>query len=202
MGRELRCTVRAGGKQSAGKALLETNEIIFRGDLRLKIPLASLTSVVAKDGQLHLKWPDNSAVFELGEQAEKWAHTILHPKSVAEKLGVKPGSRISALWLTEPEALKDARKSAAAFAEDKPLKDSDVIFYGAAATSELPRIKKIIPSLASNGALWIVYPKGRNEITELQVLAAGHAAGLVDIKVVSYSPTHTALKFVRPKDKR
>jgi hypothetical protein len=77
-----------------------------------------------------------------------------------------------------------------------------VIFYGAEATSELPRIKKIIPALAGNGALWIVYPKGRKEITELQVLAAGREAGLVDIKVVSYSPTHTALKFVRPKAKR
>jgi hypothetical protein len=36
----------------------------------------------------------------------------------------------------------------------------------------------------------------------LQVLNAGRDAGLVDIKVVSYSPTHTALKFVRPKAKR
>ena len=202
MGRELQCAIRIGGKTSAGKALLETNEILFRGEPRLKIPFASLKSVVAKHGELHLKWPGKSAVFELGEQSEKWAHAILHPKSVAEKLGVKPGSRISLLRLPSPELLKDARKSASAFAEDKPLKGSDVIFLGAEATSELPRIKKIIPSLASNGALWIVYPKGRKEITELQVLAAGRDAGLVDIKVVSYSPTHTALKFVRPKAKR
>ena len=202
MGKELQCTVRSGGKRFDGKALLETNEILFRGDLRLKIPLASLKSVVAKDGELHLKWPENSAVFELGEQAEKWAHKILHPKSTAEKLGIKPGARISALLLSEPEVLRDARKSAAAFAEDKPLKDSDVIFFGAEGASELPRVKKLIPSLASNGALWIVYPKGRKEITELQVLNAGRKAGLVDIKVVGYSATHTALKFVRPKAKR
>ncbi len=202
MGRELQCTVRSGGKRFVGKALLETNEILFRGDLRLRVPFALLKSVVAKDGELHLKWPDNSAVFELGAQAEKWAYAILHPKSVAEKLGVKPGSRISLLRLPSPELLKDARKSAAAFAEDKPLNDSDVIFYGVGATSELPRIKKLIPSLAGNGALWIVYPKGRKEITELQVLASGRDAGLVDIKVVSYSATHTALKFVRPKGER
>ena len=56
-------------------------------------------------------------------------------------------------------------------------------------------------SLSSAGALWIVYPKGRQEITELQVLDAGRAAGLVDVKVVSFSATHTALKFVRPKIK-
>jgi hypothetical protein len=202
MGRELQCTVRYAGKRSVGKALLETNEILFRGEPRLKIPLASIKSVVAKDGELHLTWPDNSAVFELGEQAGKWAHAILHPKSVAEKLGVKPGSRISLFHLPSPELLKNTRKSTAAIADDKLLKDSDVIFYGVEATSELLRIKMLILSLASNGALWIVYPKGRKEITELQVLNASRDAGLVDIKVVSYSPTYTALKFVRPKDKR
>ena len=36
MGSELQCTVRTGGKTSKGKALLETSEIIFRGDFRLQ----------------------------------------------------------------------------------------------------------------------------------------------------------------------
>ena len=202
MGREIQCTVRSGGKRSNGKALLETNEIVFRGDLRMKIPIASLQSVVARNGELHLKWPANSAIFELGEQAEKWAHAILHPKSTAEKLGIKPGSRISALRLSEPEVLKDACKTATVFAEDKPLRDSDLIFLGAEIRSELGRLHQFIPSLASNGALWIVYPKGRKDITESQVLNAGREAGLVDIKVVGYSATHAALKFVRPKAKR
>jgi len=34
------------------------------------------------------------------------------------------------------------------------------------------------------------------------VRSAGLKAGLVDIKVVSFSATHTALKFVLPKAKR
>ena len=38
--------------------------------------------------------------------------------------------------------------------------------------------------------------KGRKDITENGVLAAGRAAGLKDVKVVGFSPTHTALKFV------
>jgi hypothetical protein len=63
-------------------------------------------------------------------------------------------------------------------------------------------ITKLVPSLPARGALWIVYPRGRKEITEIQVLDAGRRSGLVDIKVVSYSASHTALKFVRPKDKR
>jgi hypothetical protein len=53
-------------------------------------------------------------------------------------------------------------------------------------------------SLKSNGALWIVRPKGHPEISEAAVMAAGKAARLVDVKVVSFLATHTAEKFVIP----
>ena len=202
MGRELQCRAKFSGKWVEGKALLETNEIIFRGDLRLKIPIAALESVTARAGELHLKWSGQSAVFDLGDHVEKWAHAILHPKSTAEKLGIKPGLTISAVRLAGDSTMNDARKVAAAFADDKPLKNSDMIFFGAATASDLRGLKKLLPPLTANGALWVVYPKGHKEITELQVLATGRNAGLVDVKVVSYSATRTALKFVRPKDKR
>jgi hypothetical protein len=202
MGRELLCNVRSSGRTASGKALLETSEIIFRGDLRLKIPFASLKSVTARDGDLHLKWGDESAVFELGEQAEKWAHKILHPKSTAEKLGIKPGLAISAIVMGDDNFVRDLRAQSKSFSDSKALKNSDLIFFGANKTAELKSVKRLVPSLASAGALWILYPKGRLEITELQVLNAGRAAGLFDVKVVSFSATHTALKFVRPKAKR
>jgi hypothetical protein len=54
----------------------------------------------------------------------------------------------------------------------------------------------------SAAALWIVYPKGQKGITEDDVIAAGRKTGLKDVKVVAFSPTHTALKFVVPLDKR
>lgn len=42
-------------------------------------------------------------------------------------------------------------------------------------------------------------PEGaRAEISERATMAAGKAAGLVDVKVVGFSPTHTAEKFVIP----
>jgi len=202
MGREIPCRAKSGGKWFAGKALLETTEIIFRGDLRLKILFAAMTSVVARKGGLHLAWSSQSVVLDLGEQAEKWAHSILHPKSTADKLGIKPGLTISAVHMAGDSTMNDARKAAAVFSDAKPLPESDMIFLGATTTSDLGGVKKLIPSLAANGALWIVYPKGRKEITELEVLHSGRAAGLVDVKVVSFSATQTALKFVRPKNKR
>ena len=201
MGRELQCRAKSGAEWFEGKALLETTEIIFRGEVRLKVPFSELKSVVARAGKLHLKLAAQTVILELGDQAEKWAHSILHPKSTTEKLGIKPGLAISAVHMPADTTMSDTRKLAAAFSDDKLLPTSDMIVFGVATMSALAGVQKLIPSLAAGGALWIVYPKGRTEITESQVLDAGRAAGLVDIKVVSYSATHTALKFVRPKGK-
>lgn len=202
MGRELNCRAKVKGKWVEGKALLESSEIIFRGNAPLKVPFAQLTSVTAAKGQLHLSWSDHSAIFELGDQADKWAHAILYPKSTAEKLGIKPGLTISALNMPSDTTMSDAQRSAAAFADNKPSPNSDMILFAATTASDLAGIKKLLPSLAQNGALWIVYPKGQTAITEIQVLKSGRAAGLYDVKVVSYSATLTALKFVRPRNKR
>ncbi len=202
MGNELLCTVRFDNKAARGKAVLEANEIVFRGDVRLKIPLNSVKAVSSRNGELHVKWDEGTAVFELGAQAEKWAHKILHPKSVTEKLGVKPGMTISAIALPSEDFVADLRGQSASFSDETLLKNSDLIFYGVENFAALVRVARLATSLAPAGALWIVYPKGRKEIKEQHVLDAGKGAGLVDVKVVSLSATHTALKFVIPKAKR
>jgi len=202
VGSEQLCTVRTEGKTSKGKVLLETSEIIFRGDFRLKIPLASLQSTVAKDGELRLKWEGGSAIFELGETAAKWADKILHPKSTTEKLGLKPGLTVSVRDIRDADFIRDVRASAKAFSNTKLLQASDLIFMGASELADLGEVGDLLPSLAKSGALWIVYPKGKRDIKEVQVIEAGRAAGLVDVKVVKFSETHTALKFVHPKATR
>ena len=51
--------------------------------------------------------------------------------------------------------------------------------------------------MRKDGALWVVRPKGaKTEVTEGATQQAGLEAGLVDVKVVSFSDTHTAEKFV------
>ncbi len=202
MGNESMCTVRFGKQESTGKALLETAEIIFRGDFRLKIAFREIKSVNAMDGELLLDFPGGKASFVLGAQAEKWAHKILHPKTPFEKLGVKEGQKVSVVAIADSGFLKQLKDRAGQLATGKPLKDCDVLFFGAETASELAKIKKLMAFLKKDGALWIVYPKGQKVITEGDVLAAGRNAGLKDVKVVGFSETHTALKFVLPLAKR
>jgi hypothetical protein len=198
MGNEAHCLVRFGKQQSEGKALLETGEILFRGDFRLKIPFSSIQSAKAVDGQLRLQTADGLAVLHLGAASEKWRDKILHPKSRIEKLGVKPGAKVALFGEFEAEFLRELGSLTRTVSKGQAASDSEWIFFAADSKGELGSLCKISKSLQGATPLWIVYPKGQKHITENDVLAAGRKSGLKDVKVVDFSPTHTALKFVIP----
>jgi hypothetical protein len=50
--------------------------------------------------------------------------------------------------------------------------------------------------------IWTLRPKGSRDLTESEMMRAGKDAGLVDVKVVSFSDTLTAEKFVVPVARR
>jgi hypothetical protein len=202
MGSEAACKVTFGKQQSEGKALLETSEILFRGEFRLKIPFSTIKSAKAVDGELRLQTAESTAVFHLGATAEKWRDKILHPKSRIEKLGVKPGAKVSLLGDFDADFLKEIASVTKSVSKFKVAAETERIFFAADSKKELGGLAKISKSMAGAVALWIVYPKGQKRITELDVLAAGRKAGLKDVKVVGFSATHTALKFVIPLSTR
>ncbi len=202
MGNEAVCTLRYDGRSFTGKALLETSEVLFRGDTRLRIPFSSISKMHAKDGALHIRTKDALAIFELGDKAEKWREKIANPKSRIDKLGVKRGARVSLLGGFPADFLDELEKQSAIAVSDKHAKGSLCVFLAAEVTQDLGRVKAIAKSLHAAASLWIVYPKGQTSITENHVRSAGLAAGLTDVKVTRFSTTHTALKFVIPKSRR
>jgi hypothetical protein len=202
VGSEVQCTARWGKQESEGKALLETSEILFRGDFRLKIAFATIKSAKAVDGELRLQTAEGLAVFHLGATAEKWRDKILHPKSRIEKLGVKPGAKVSLLGDFDAGFLAEIGQLTESVSKGKVAADSEWIFFAVDSKEDLDTVPKIAKSMKGVAALWIVYPKGQKHITENDVLAAGRKAGLKDVKVVGFSTTHTALKFVIPLSRR
>jgi hypothetical protein len=202
MGNEAACTAQFGKRQSEGKALLETSEILFRGDFRMKIPFSTIKSAKAVDGELRLQTAEGLAVFHLGAAAEKWCDKILHPKSRIEKLGVKPEAKVSLLGDFDAEFLAELGTLTTSVTKGKVAAGSECIFFAAQSKEDLGALPKISQSLQGGASLWIVYPKGQKHITENHVIAAGRKAGLKDVKVVGFSPTHTALKFVIPVARR
>jgi hypothetical protein len=154
------------------------------------------------DGELRLQTAEGLVVFQLDAAAEKWCEKILHPKSRIEKLGVKPGAKVSLLGEFDREFLCELLTLTKSVSKGKAVPDSEHTFFAAESTEDFAPLSKITKSMSGAAALWIVYPKGKKHITENDVLAVGRKSGLKDVKVISFSSTHTALKFVIPLSDR
>jgi hypothetical protein len=203
MGSEAVCLVRFGEQASEGKALLETTELIFRGDFRLRIPFREITQLDSEDGQLRVRFSEGTAVFDLGRDAEPWAAKIRNPRGLMDKLGVKSGQTVAVVGIEDSEFLQQLRGRTGAVATDNPRSDADYVFYEADRLDDLARLSELASSIKKKGAIWVVSPKGKGALVkDTDVMAAARQAGLVDTKVVAFSATHTALKLVIPVTKR
>lgn len=206
MGLEAKCTLRVGRDTFAGAAHLNTDRVEFRGEVRLDLPFAAIKSAdVGSGGTLKLTHRDGCATLGLPDRAtaEKWALKIRYPKSLIDKLGVKPDSSVAVLGVNDPEFLAQIGQRLGAPPATKPGKDLDFIFYPADSAAELAKLKSLKTYLQPSGAVWVVSLKGKAAtIKDTDVMKAARTAGLVDNKVCGFSATHTALKLVIPRAAR
>lgn len=196
MGQEAKCKAKFGNQSSEGQALLESDHVLFRGSFRRKILFRDLKSATASSGALTLVTSDGTTVLELGPQADRWVQKILNPPSRLQKLGVKPGMTVALIGNFDESFAAELESAEAVRSSGKA--PCDMVFLACPKRNGLQRLETAIPRLKTAAGLWVVYPKGIQDITEMEVLTAGRAAGLKDTKVASFSTTHTALRFVIP----
>ena len=196
MGQEAKCIARYKGQGGPGTALLESDGIHYRGAFRLFIPAADLKSAKVENGLLETTVGGEVAQLELGSVASDWLHRILNPKSLLDKLGIKPGLEISVVGEFESAFKTQLALAGAKVTPGKLRPLSDIVFFAAENKADLISLSKIAGALKPRSALWIIYPKGVQAIRESDVSAAAKATGLVANKVVSFSPSHTGLRFV------
>jgi len=204
MGREATCEAVIGRRRLLVKAHLDSTFVRISGDVKATIPFVEMRDVVARAGALRFRFADEAFALELGEkEAERWAKDILHPKSRLEKLGVKSDARVAVLAISDRPFVAELSEVLSKPAARTARGRYDLIFRGLRDESDLDEIGKLRDYLEPDGALWLVYVKGKGApLTERTVRDAFLATGLVDVKVVSFSPTHTAVKVVIPKAAR
>jgi hypothetical protein len=201
MGNETKTVVRYDGVPHEAKVLLETEELIVRGELKLRLPFREIAAVSSDGDDLVLRWSGHELRIPLGRDAEKWSEKIRNPKSRVDKLGVKADQRIAALGPLPADFLAELEASGADVSR-RVRKSSDIIFTAMSSRRDLPALKKLRDALQPAGAIWVIRPKGDPRISESEVMQSGKSAGLVDVKVVRFSASHTAEKFVIPITRR
>lgn len=202
MGREAICHARYGRESGEGKAMLETDDLVFRGDFRVQVPLREVTAAQVKDGVLTVEWPAGRLALSLGRSADKWAQAITRPKTVVEKLGVKPGMKVVLVGRFETSFRTEVMNALGEKPGVKPVAGCDLLFLLLVHPNDTDKFPDLAPAIFPDGGLWAVYPRGRRDLSEDTVRKAAREVGLVDIKVVRVSDELGALKLVIPKDKR
>jgi hypothetical protein len=206
VGLEAACLIRIDGQTARGTARLEHKDLVFRGPIRVSVPLAQITHASARDGTLVVRFAGRQAELEIGEPAaSRWGQRITNPPSRLDKLGVKPGMRVALVNLPD-SAFRVELERAGATVLARIGSSLDALFFGAAQPDDLDRLASLKDYLQPSGALWVIRKKGEKKgetkVTERASMAAGKKAGLVDVKVVSFSDTYTAEKYVTPLEKR
>jgi hypothetical protein len=198
MGREAQCTATWKRRCSDGKALLETESVVFRGEFRVELPFSDITTVGAARGRLTLSSALGTLVLDLGDEADRWAGKIRNPPRLADKLGVTGETRVLLVGVDDPLVIEPVRLRAKAVTR-RMTAGADIVIVGMNRASDLRRFERLRNAIAAHGAIWSIRPKGVAELAEAVVRAAARAAGLVDVKVARVSDTHTAEKFVVPR---
>lgn len=196
MGKEATVTAVFADGADEGRLQYEPPKLVFKGAQRRVFEAEALKGVRAEGAELVLA---DGSRFTLGEkQAVGWADAILNPKGRMDKIGAKAGMRAAVMGVKD-DALS-AELTAKGAIPVTELSNLDLLFYAADSDAELDRIGGLVPLLSDKGALWIVSRKGKAaSVKDVEVMAAAKAHGLVDNKVVAFSPTHTSLRFVRRK---
>ena len=120
-----------------------------------------------------------------------------------DKLGVKPGARVSLVGMREQWFLAELATRTGDVHAGPAREDSDLIFVYVQDRADLGQaLAGLEESLKRDGAIWVIRPKGTPEIKEVDVIEAGKRTGLVDNKIASFSEELSAMRLVIPLARR
>lgn len=210
MGYETKCKVRvddgSGTVRTADAAtvLLETDDLIVRGDARIRVPRTSITRVASRAGIITVHAPGATVSLTLGvDAAAKWKVKLLEaPKQLIDKLDVKPDVKVW-LWDVRDETLIEQVKARTSNATaGRSAAACSVVFVGVHALDQLDRVERASKAIVDDGAIWVVHPKGKSGIADTAIFGKAKSLGMTYTKVARISETLSAEKLVWPRASR
>lgn len=195
MGREAVCTCDWAGNVAEVKALLESSELILRGDIRRRVPFSDIKEVKVLSEGLRFKVGGERVELLLRSSVgAKWAAAITGPPpSLSRKLGITNKTVVRTIGEIRDNGLKDAIQEAARVSS----RDADLIVACVDTPESLKAaLKQARKQILDSVPIWIVYAKGPGHaLNETAIRSLLRENGLMDTKVASVSNGLTALRF-------
>lgn len=197
MGREITAQVRWQGAEGEAKVLLESTELILRGELKAKLARSAIERAKATADGLSLSINGEPLHVTMNvAEAARWVKAIeTPPPSLAAKLGVGPDRPVFAVGALDDPALAEALCGATTASPEQASQLLVVIENPAQLESALA-LARTHPSLA----LWCVYPKGKAaDPGDAEIRVAFREAGWMDNKTSAVSDRLTATRYARKR---
>lgn len=210
MGYETKCKVRVDDgsgtirQSDSATVLLETDDLIVRGEARVKVPRSSITSVASHAGVVTIKSPTATVSLTLGDDAApRWRKKLEEaPKRLIDKLDVKPSARVW-MWNVSDATLEaQVGERTVNVSSGRSASNCDVVFVEIDSTNALDRIDRSAKAITADGAIWVVHPKGKSGVADTAIFAKAKELGLIYTKVARISETLSAEKLVWPRASR
>ncbi len=206
MAMESTCRLQVGKDTHDGRVRMEADHIDFAGATKYRFRIAEITHPRRESDAIRFSFHGNPVSINLDDQlkAEHWIEYILHPRSLADKLGVRAGATVRILNLEDGELMTSLEHKKTKFVSN-PSARCDMVMLGVERASELRQIEDLTDTLRPDGAIWVVLPKSVRTVTKANVFAAAREAGMKHVEIVDFSDNRAAYKIVRlaaPRKKR
>ena len=153
MGYETKCRTRvtdaSGVREADATVLLETDDLIVRGEARVKIPRAAIQDVTTRGGKLTVVSPHATVVMTLGaDAAAKWMKKIQEPpKALIDKLDVKPTAKVWLFGIDDETLIAQTTARAAKTTSGSSASACDVVFVSVSSDQQLDRIDRAVKEI-------------------------------------------------------
>ena len=195
MGREAEGHAVWRGVSGAVKALLESDAIILRGEVRARLPRDGLMGWRVEGEDLCLRSGGEPLVLTLGaKEAAAWVKALDKPlPSLAAKLGVSAAARA---WVMGGPAPDEIAVAVAGAEAPRPRGAALIV---AVLTGPGDLEAALAAGRASGLRVWCVHGKGKAAaVGDAAVRAAFRDAGWMDIKACAVSEAFTATLYRPP----
>jgi ethanolamine utilization microcompartment shell protein EutS len=199
MGREALVRAEVGTQTGEVKALLESHELILRGEIKRHFPRPAIENVEVDGGQLRFTCGGESIRLHLGDKvAASWAKAVATPPpSLRAKLGLQNGAKAFLIGTCDDAALAEALDGAVT----GNAAEAAMLIARIDGPEDLASARAVQAEYATL-PVWTIYPKGKSiSYGDGAIRAALREAGFRDTKSCAVSDRLTATRYnpVLPK---
>lgn len=196
MGQEYKGTVLVGGQKVPCQGDFGSDRVRLSGGKRGDVPYKQVQVISTTKGILRVRIDGTTLDFEVGSTVDRLANKIRSPAGRLDKMGLAAGTTVAVVGPQDKAFLDELRKAGIAFRDGVPSTPVHALVLAVKSHEDLAQLDALRGRITPDGGIWVVYRKGKRDPREEDVLDAGRAAGLRDVKSTRFSETHTARRFV------